>query len=68
MHIREYDRAMRSDRADGLGSVSASQYGQKSYHSEGWGHDRPTINQDMDLVFDMAKIHFFDKDTDNTIV
>lgn len=32
------------------------------------GHDRPTINQDMDLVFDMAKIHFFDKDTDNTIV
>jgi multiple sugar transport system ATP-binding protein len=32
------------------------------------GHDRPTINQDMDLVFDMAKIHFFDKDTDDTIV
>ena len=32
------------------------------------GHDRPTINQDMDLVFDMSKIHFFDKDTDNTIV
>jgi multiple sugar transport system ATP-binding protein len=32
------------------------------------GHDRPTINQDMDLVFDMAKVHFFDKDTDNTIV
>jgi multiple sugar transport system ATP-binding protein len=32
------------------------------------GHNRPTINQDMDLVFDMSKIHFFDKDTDNTIV
>jgi len=32
------------------------------------GHNRPAINQDMDLVFDMSKIHFFDKDTDNTIV
>jgi len=32
------------------------------------GHDKPTINQDMDIVFDMSKIHFFDKDTDNTIV
>jgi len=32
------------------------------------GHDKPAINQDMDLVFDMAKVHFFDKDTDNTIV
>jgi len=32
------------------------------------GHNKPVINQDMDLVFDMAKIHFFDKDTDNTIV
>ncbi len=32
------------------------------------GHNRPRVNQDMDLVFDMAKAHFFDKDTDNTIV
>ncbi len=32
------------------------------------GHNKPAINQDMDLVFDMAKIHFFDKDTDITIV
>lgn len=32
------------------------------------GHDKPTLNQDMDLVFDMSKIHFFDKDSDNTIV
>lgn len=32
------------------------------------GHNKPTINQDMDLVFDMSKIHFFDKDTDITIV
>jgi len=32
------------------------------------GHDKPTINQDMDLVLDMSKIHFFDKDTDKTII
>lgn len=32
------------------------------------GHNKPTINQDMDLVFDMSKIHFFDKDTENTII
>jgi len=31
-------------------------------------HDNPPINQDMDLVFDMAKVHFFDKDTEETIV
>lgn len=32
------------------------------------GHDKPTLNQDMDLVFDMAKVHFFDSATDMTIV
>lgn len=31
-------------------------------------HDRPPINQEMDLVFDMSKVHFFDKDTEATIV
>jgi len=30
-------------------------------------HDKPAINQDMDLVFDMSKVHFFDKDTENTV-
>ena len=42
--------------------------GKSSLIAKVGGHNRPTINQDMDLVFDMAKIHFFDKDTDNTIV
>ncbi len=32
------------------------------------GHNIPTLNQDIDLVFDMSKVHFFDKDSDNTIV
>lgn len=31
------------------------------------GHNRPQINQDLGLVFDMNKIHFFDKDTEKTI-
>ena len=31
-------------------------------------HDKPKVNQDMDVVFDMSKVHFFDKDTEETIV
>jgi multiple sugar transport system ATP-binding protein len=31
-------------------------------------HNRPQINQDMDLVFDMSKVHFFDKNTEATII
>jgi len=31
-------------------------------------HDRPGVNQDIDVVFDMSKVHFFDKDSEETIV
>jgi hypothetical protein len=31
-------------------------------------HNRPDVNRDMDLVFDMSKVHFFDSETDNTII
>ena len=31
-------------------------------------HDRPEVNQDIDLVFDMGKAHFFDPDTEEAIV
>ncbi len=31
-------------------------------------HDRPKINQDMEVVYDMSKVHFFDKDTEETII
>ena len=31
------------------------------------GNENPPINQDMDLVFDMGKVHFFDKDTEKAI-
>ena len=30
-------------------------------------HDRPQVNEDMELVFDMSKVHFFDKNTEETI-
>lgn len=32
------------------------------------GHERPRAGQDMDLVFDMAKAHFFDPQTEEAIV
>ncbi len=32
------------------------------------GREAPPINRDMDVVFDMTKAHFFDKDTEKTIV
>jgi len=31
-------------------------------------HNKPRVNQDMDVVFDMSKVHFFDKDTEETII
>lgn len=31
-------------------------------------HDRPEVNRDMDLVFDMSKVHFFDEQTESTII
>ncbi len=31
-------------------------------------HDRPQVNQDIDLVFDMSKVHFFNKDSEETII
>ncbi len=32
------------------------------------GHDKPTINQDIELVFNMNKAHFFNLETEKTIV
>ncbi|MDD4956527.1 MAG: sn-glycerol-3-phosphate ABC transporter ATP-binding protein UgpC [Candidatus Omnitrophica bacterium] len=32
------------------------------------GDANPQMNEDMDVVFDMSKIHFFDKTTEKTIV
>lgn len=32
------------------------------------GHDKPEVNRDIDMVFDMGKAHFFNKDTEKVIV
>lgn len=37
--------------------------GKNSFVARVGGHDKPEVNQDMDLVFDMSKAHFFDIDT-----
>ncbi|MDD3905496.1 MAG: sn-glycerol-3-phosphate ABC transporter ATP-binding protein UgpC [Candidatus Omnitrophica bacterium] len=42
--------------------------GRSSFIAKVGGHNKPTLNQDMDLVFDMSKVHFFDRDTENTII
>ena len=34
----------------------------------GWGHDYICRACNSPLVFDMSKVHFFDKDTEKTIV
>jgi len=31
-------------------------------------HNQPQVNQDLEVVFDMSKVHFFDKDSEKTIV
>lgn len=31
-------------------------------------NNRPEVNRDMDIVFDMSKVHFFDKETEKTII
>jgi len=42
--------------------------GKSSLIAKVGAHDKPEVNQDMDLVFDMSNIHFFNKDTEATIV
>ena len=42
--------------------------GNSSFIARVGGHDKPEVSQDIDLVFDMSKVHFFDKDTEDIIV
>jgi multiple sugar transport system ATP-binding protein len=42
--------------------------GLNSFIAKVGGHAKPIINQDMDLVFDMSKVHFFDKGNEKTII
>ena len=42
--------------------------GRHSFIARVGAHDKPRVNQDMDVVFDMSKVHFFNKDSEETIV
>ncbi|MFA6384109.1 MAG: sn-glycerol-3-phosphate ABC transporter ATP-binding protein UgpC [Candidatus Omnitrophota bacterium] len=42
--------------------------GAHSFIARVGAHNRPKINEEMDLVFDMNKVHFFDKETEETII
>ncbi|MBF0522081.1 MAG: sn-glycerol-3-phosphate ABC transporter ATP-binding protein UgpC [Candidatus Omnitrophica bacterium] len=42
--------------------------GKNSFIARVGAHNRPDVNKDMDLVFDMSKVHFFDRETENTII
>ena len=42
--------------------------GKHNFTARVGAHDRPDINRDMDLVFDMSKVHFFDPKTEETII
>lgn len=42
--------------------------GKHSFIARVGAHDRPEVNRDMDLVFDMSKVHFFDQKTEETII
>ena len=42
--------------------------GQQNFTARVGGHDRPRVGQEMDLVLDMGKVHFFDRQTEETIV
>jgi len=42
--------------------------GKNTFVARVGAHNRPDVNRDMDLVFDMSKVHFFDSETENTII
>ncbi len=42
--------------------------GKHSFIARVGAHNRPNINQDMDLVFDMNKVHFFDNTSEEAII
>jgi multiple sugar transport system ATP-binding protein len=42
--------------------------GRHSFIARVGGHNRPAINQDMELVLDMSKVHFFNAETEETIL
>jgi multiple sugar transport system ATP-binding protein len=42
--------------------------GKNSFMARVGAHNRPEVNKDMEVVFDMSKVHFFDPKTETTII
>ncbi|MBI2446984.1 MAG: sn-glycerol-3-phosphate ABC transporter ATP-binding protein UgpC [Candidatus Omnitrophica bacterium] len=42
--------------------------GKHSFTARVDAHDKPRVNQDLQLVFDMDHVHFFDKESEETLV
>jgi len=42
--------------------------GKNSFVARVGAHNRPDVNRDMDVVFNMSKVHFFDRETEKTII
>lgn len=42
--------------------------GKHSFIARVGGHDKPAVNQEMELVFDMSKVHFFNPKTEKIIL
>ncbi|MBF0485548.1 MAG: sn-glycerol-3-phosphate ABC transporter ATP-binding protein UgpC [Candidatus Omnitrophica bacterium] len=42
--------------------------GKNSFMARVGAHNRPEVNRDMEVVFDMRKVHFFDPKTETTII
>lgn len=42
--------------------------GRHSFVARVGAHNRPEVNRDMEFVFDMNKVHFFEKNTEETII
>ena len=42
--------------------------GKNSFIARVGAHNRPEVNKDMEVVFDMSKVHFFDPETESTII
>ncbi len=42
--------------------------GKNNFIARVGAHNRPVVNKDMEVVFDMRKVHFFDPKTETTII
>ena len=42
--------------------------GKNTFIARMGAHNRPEVNREMEVVFNMSKVHFFDRDTEKTII